>query len=67
MRRFPDFFRRAVLLAALAPAVTSFSADPRTQLRSLAERFDSLDRDNDGRLSPAETSNASWFSRLDRD
>lgn len=67
MRRFPGFFRRAVLLAALAPAVTSFSADPRTQLRSLAERFDSLDRDNDGRLSPAETSNASWFSRLDRD
>ena len=55
----------------LLPILALFSglsaAEPREQLRTLVERFDRLDRDADGKLSAAETGNASWFGRLDRD
>ncbi len=42
------------------------AADIQAQLRGLAQRFDSLDRDHDGRLSAAEVGQPSWFSRIDR-
>jgi hypothetical protein len=31
------------------------------------QRFERLDRDGDGKLTPVETGNAAWFPRLDRD
>ncbi|MFM8334374.1 MAG: redoxin family protein, partial [Opitutaceae bacterium] len=55
------------LLPILALLSGLSAAEPREQLRSLVERFDRLDRDRDGKLSAAETGNASWFARLDRD
>ncbi|MFM8617948.1 MAG: redoxin family protein [Opitutaceae bacterium] len=55
------------LLPAFVIVVGLSAAEPREQLRTLAERFDRLDRDGDGKLSAAETGNAAWFSRLDRD
>ena len=62
MRAGPFRLPFVALLAFALPA-----AEPAEQLRTLVQRFDRLDRDGDGKLSPAETGNASWFARLDRD
>ncbi len=51
-------------------AVLTFAlpaAEPVEQLRALVQRFERLDRDGDGKLTPVETGNAAWFPRLDRD
>ena len=57
----------SALLPVLLLVARLHAAEPREQLRTLVERFDRLDRDGDGKLSAAETGNASWFARLDRD
>ena len=63
----PGCLRGAAQLGLFLLAAGLFSAEPQDQLRSLLDRFDQLDRDGDGRLSPAETRQAAWFQRLDLD